>query len=120
MVPGITKNKHGFTDYTYIPLVFAAPKMLRFEEEEKAATDVCYTLSSMVLTYSLLTDAKWGAVKLIPYQVHAALDFTLGIAALTAPALLKVSDKKARNTLFLMGITGIVVGTLSLIGAKKN
>ncbi len=119
MITGITKDKHWFTDYTYVPLVFAAPKLVGFEEE-KWASKICYILSTTVLGYSLLTDAKWGAVKLIPYKTHAALDFSLGIIALASPVILKTTDKKARNTLLLMGLTGIVVGTLSLIGAKKS
>lgn len=109
---------HGFTDYTYIPLVLAAPKLVGFEEE-KWASKVCYILSTTVLGYSVLTDAKWGVVKLIPYKTHAALDLSVGVIALASPMLLKTSNKRARNTLLLMGITGIVVGTLSLIGARK-
>ncbi len=119
MIIGIPKDKHWFTDYSYIPLVFAAPGLVGFKED-KWASKVCYVLSSTVLGYSVLTDAKWGLVKLIPYKTHAALDFSLGVIALAAPVLLKTSNKKARNTLLMMGITGLVVGTLSLIGAKKG
>ncbi len=119
MITGITKNMHGFTDYTYIPLVFAAPKLVGFEEE-KWASKVCYILSTTVLGYSVLTDAKWGVVKLIPYKTHAALDLSVGVIALASPMLLKTSNKRAHNTLLLMGITGIAVGTLSLIGARKG
>ncbi len=119
MIKGITKDKHWFIDYSYVPLVFAVPKMVGFEED-KWASKVCYVLSSTVLGYSVLTDAKWGVVKLIPYKTHAALDFSVGVVALTATLLRKTSNKKARNTLLMMGITGIVVGTLSLIGAKKG
>ncbi len=119
MITGITKDMHGFLDYTYIPLVLAAPKLVGFEEE-KWASKVCYILSTTVLGYSVLTDAKWGVVKLIPYKTHAALDLSVGVIALASPMLLKTSNKRARNTLLLMGITGIVVGTLSLIGARKG
>jgi hypothetical protein len=120
MIKGITKDWHGFIDYSYVPIVLAAPKLVGFEDE-KWASDFCYALSAAVLGYSLLTDAKWGALKLIPYKTHAVLDFSTGVMALAAPWLLKAaSNKKARNTLLLMGISGIVVGTLSLIGAKRG
>lgn len=119
MITGITKDKHWITDYTYIPLVLAAPKLVGFEEEKEAA-NLCYTLSLTVLGYSLLTDAKWGLVKLIPYKIHATLDLSSGLVSLAAPFYIKPQNKKARNTLFAMGLTGLVVGALSLIGNKRS
>ncbi len=119
MITGIPKDKHGFADYTYVPLVFAAPRLVGFEEE-KAASFLCYTLSATVLCYTLLTDAKWGMVKLIPYKTHAALDLSGGVVALAAPFFIKTANKKVRNTLLLMGLTGLVVSTLSLIGRPLN
>lgn len=120
MITGIKKEQHAITDYTYVPLVFAAPKLIGFSENNTAAT-VCRAMSLTVLGYSLLTNAKWGAVKLIPYKTHAVLDFGSGVVALAAPWLLAFStNKKARNTLLLMGLTGLVVGALSFIGAKKS
>ena len=120
MIAGIKKEQHGFTDYSYIPLVLAAPKLVGFTEN-KTAAQVCRAMSLTVLGYSLLTDAKWGAVKLIPYKTHAALDFATGVLALAAPWVCKFAgDKKARNTLLTMGITGLVVGALSFIGSKKS
>ncbi|HVF81430.1 MAG TPA: hypothetical protein VM884_05835 [Flavisolibacter sp.] len=120
MITGIKKQQHGFTDYSYIPLVMAAPKLVGFTGDKAAAT-VCRAMSLTVLGYTLLTDAKWGAYKLIPYRTHAVLDLSSGVASLAAPWVLRFSaNKKARNTLLLMGLTGLVVGTLSLIGAKRS
>lgn len=116
---GITKNRHGIADYTYVPLVLAAPELARFAREKNAAT-VCRAFAGIVLGYSLLTDARWGVIKLIPYKTHAALDLSVGIASLATPLLLRGTGKRARNTFLAMGITGIVVGTLSLIGAKRG
>lgn len=120
MITGIKKDQHVFTDYSYIPLVLAAPKLVGFGQDKTAAT-VCRAMSLTVLGYSLLTDAKWGAYKLIPYKTHAALDFASGAVSLAAPWIFKFSkNKKARNTLLVMGLTGLVVGALSVIGAKKS
>ncbi len=117
MIEGIKKEQHWITDYSYVPLVMAAPQLIGFEDEKKVA-NLCYALSSTVLAYSLLTDAKWGAVKLIPYKTHASFDLAVGVIALTAASTRKIRNKKARNTLIAMGLTGITVGVLSLIGAK--
>jgi len=119
MIKGITKEQHWITDYSYVPLVMAAPKLIGFDDEEKVAR-LCYAVSSATLMYSLLTDAKWGAIPLIPYKTHAALDLAQGALALTAASTLKIKNKKARNTLIAMGLTGITVGILSLISAKNK
>lgn len=123
MIRGIPRDQHGILDFTYVPVVFAAPAFVGFKRE-KWASNLCRAMSITVLGYSLLTDAKWGLVKVIPYRTHAALDLSLGVAALASPLILdKAFDepvsKKARNTLFLMGVTGVVVGLLSLVGAKR-
>ena len=119
MITGIKENEHWFTDYTYIPLVFAAPKLVGFKEEKQVAS-LCYALSAAVQSYSLLTNAKWGLIKIISYKIHAGLDFSSGLVSLAALQYIKPKSKRARNTLLLMGFTGLVVGTLSLIGSKKS
>lgn len=93
---------HGFTDYSYVPLTFLAPVLAKFEND-KASASICRLFAATVLGYSLITDAKWGVVKLLPYKVHAALDLLLGVLAFVAAAVPPVSrNKKAFNTLMLM------------------
>ena len=57
---------------------------------------------------------------MIPYRVHAALDLASGVLALAvsqAPVIRK--NKHVMLTFLFMGLTGIIVGSLSLIAAKK-
>ena len=119
-ITGIKKRHHVYADYTYVPLVFAAPLLAGFSANSFARF-TCGAFAFSALSYSLCTKAKWGVVKLIPYRVHAALDIASGALAL-AVSLLPVirSDKRARSAFIAMGITGLVVGSLSLIGAQKH
>lgn len=120
MITGITKENHAFIDYSYVPLVLAAPTLAAFEEE-KAAAVLVRTMAVAVLGYSMITDMKGSAAKWIPYKTHAALDVGSGVLALAAPWLLGFSkNKKARNTLLAMGMAGLAVGALSMIGASKE
>jgi hypothetical protein len=120
MIKGITKKKHFYADYSYVPLVLAAPTIADFEDD-KLAAGICRAFAVKALGVSLLTDAKWGCIKLIPYKVHAILDVASGVMALAAAATPAISkNKRARNTFILMGITGLVVGGLSIIGAKPK
>jgi|SRR5687767_7820431 hypothetical protein len=119
-ITGIKRDEHGLADFSYVPLVLAAPKLAGFENNKEAAL-ICRAFAASALAYSLCTDAKWGAIKLIPYKVHAGLDVASGILAFGAAMIPQIAkNKAARNTFIAMGLTGLVVGTLSLIGAKRT
>jgi hypothetical protein len=120
MIKGITKKQHVCADYSYVPMVMLAPAIAKFEDD-KVASRVCRAFALSSLGISLLTDAKWGLVRLIPYKVHAILDVSTGILALAAAVTPPICEnKRARNTFLIMGITGLVVGALSVIGAKRQ
>jgi len=119
MITGIPKNYHIIADIAYIPMVWMAPKLFHFEEEKTVAT-ICKISSASDYAYSLFTDAPWGAHKIISYQAHSLIDVAQGAAALTAAIALPIKNKRARNTLLAMGITGLVIGALSWIGSKRK
>lgn len=109
----ITRVQHGFTDYTYIPLVSSAPHLVGFTEN-KTATTLCYVLGSTILASSLVTRAEWGVFKVLPYKTHLLLDMVGGLAGLSAPWLFGFAkDKKARNTFLAAGLFGLMAGLLS-------
>jgi hypothetical protein len=109
----ITRIQHGFTDYTYIPLVSSAPHLVGFTEN-KTATTLCYVLGSTILASSLVTRAEWGVFKVLPYKTHLVLDVVGGLAGLSAPWLFGFAkDKKARNTFIAAGLFGLLAGLLS-------
>ncbi|GGH08904.1 hypothetical protein [Mucilaginibacter phyllosphaerae] len=85
-VTGIKKKQHVFADYSYVPLVLAAPKIAGFKHNLPAAV-VCRSFALTALAYSLCTKASWGVIKLIPYKVHAGLDVASGILAFAAGAM---------------------------------
>jgi hypothetical protein len=112
----ITRIQHGFTDYTYIPLVSSAPHLVGFTEN-KTATTLCYVLGSTILASSLVTRAEWGVFKVMPYKTHLVLDVVGGLAGLSAPWLFGFAkDKKARNTFIAAGLFGLMAGLLSKPG----
>lgn len=109
----ITRVQHGFTDYSYIPLVAAAPHLLGFTDQ-KTATTLAYVLSSNVLASSLFTRAEWGAFKVMPYKAHLVLDVVNGLTALSAPWLFGFAkNKKARTAFVVAGVFGLLAGLLS-------
>jgi hypothetical protein len=120
MIKGITKKQHVCADYSYVPLVLLAPSIAKFEKDI-VASQLCRAFALGSLGVSLLTDAKWGLVRLIPYKTHAIIDVATGALALAVAISPPIADnKKARNTFLIMGITGLIVGALSVIGAKRQ
>ncbi|MDN3551206.1 hypothetical protein [Mucilaginibacter aquaedulcis] len=117
---GIPQKQHVYADYSYVPLVLAAPVLAGFRDNKPAAY-LCQGFALSALSYSLCTKAEWGIWKLIPYRIHASLDLASGVLALAVsqvPAIKK--DKPAMLTFWAMGLTGLIVGSLSLIAAKPH
>ena len=121
MQPPIPRPYHWPTDYSYVPLVLTAPETVGFTDEKTAAA-LCRAFSGTILVSSVFTRAEWGAVRVIPYKAHVALDFGAGVLALAAPWLFGFArHRRARNTFLAMGVTGVAVGLLSGVfgGAKE-
>lgn len=117
---GITRKQHGIADYAYAPLVWMAPKMAGFSMQPQASL-ACKAAAAGALTYALITKAEWGAVKLLPYKAHLAIDLAVGIASVAAPWMLRFEhNRRARNTLLLMGAVTLTVGVLSVLGIRKK
>jgi hypothetical protein len=104
---------HGVADYAYAPLMFTAPQLMGFEDEQKAAT-VCRVVGVGVLAATMLTRAEWGVCKVIPFKVHLILDVPVSLFSLAAPWIFGFArNAKARNTFIAIGFAGAVVTGLS-------
>ncbi|GGK85270.1 hypothetical protein ACD591_20010 [Rufibacter glacialis] len=109
----ISRPVHGIADVAYIPAVACAPETVGFTEEQTATT-LCRAISGGTLVSALVTKAEWGAVQVMPYKAHLAIDFATSVFSLAAPWVFGFSrNTKARNTFLAMGLTGLVVGLLS-------
>ncbi|PSR53100.1 hypothetical protein AHMF7605_05945 [Adhaeribacter arboris] len=109
----ITRQMHGFADYSYIPTITAAPELFNFKEEKTAAT-LCRILGGKLFLSTILTRAEWGIVKVLPFKAHLALDLAAGIFTVGAPWLFGFADNtKARNAFLAFGLTSIAAASLT-------
>lgn len=109
----ISRQQHGFTDYSYVPLVAAAPTLVGFDDQPTAVA-LTRLLSGSILVTSFLTRAEWGLAKVIPFKGHLIADTAVGLFALSAPWLFGFAGHaKARNTFLVAGVFGIMAGMLS-------
>ena len=113
----ISRELHGAIDYAYAALVPFIPKIAGFSDEEKANL-LCKLLGGGALTYTALTKAEWGLIKLLPFKTHLMIDLSVSLMAIGAPWLLGFSDnKKARNAVIAIGAAGLMA---SLLTENKN
>jgi hypothetical protein len=91
----IDATLHGVTDYTVgTALMTFMPKLLGVEGTRSAVQ--MRAAGAVHAGYSTLTKYPLGAVKLIPYQVHLALD-ALGAVALAATPFITGQYKQGRS-----------------------
>ena len=109
----VSRQLHGAIDYAYAALVPFIPEIAGFNKEEKANL-LCKLLGGGALTYTALTKAEWGLVKLLPFKTHLIIDTSVSLLAIGAPWLLGFSgNKKARNAVVAIGAAGLLASLLT-------
>jgi hypothetical protein len=87
----IDSKVHGILDYLVGLLLIAAPWLFGFSRGG-AETWVPVVLGAGAVLYSLLTRYELGALKLIPFKMHLALDVASGVLLAASPWLFGFSD----------------------------
>jgi hypothetical protein len=116
----ISKQTHGLIDYTYAALVPLLPELAGFSNIQSAKL-LCRGLGAGALSYSLLTKARWGLIRVLPFKSHLLIDVSVSCLALAAPWLLSFSrHTAARNTLLLTGLSGLAAACLTAPSEKES
>lgn len=103
MKSGITLL-HGFIDYTMSLLLLFTPYLLHLE---KGMPRHIFTIvGAVALLCNLLTNYKFGIIKIIPLQQNLMLDIFSGFILTLSPWLFGFSDK--------IYVPHIILGTLQL------
>lgn len=89
----ITKQIHAYLDYPVALALIILPFLLGLGATNPIALYLSVATGAAALILTLLTDHQLGALKVIPYQFHLAVDFLVGIVFVLAP--------------FVLGFTGL-------------
>ena len=76
---------HAYLDYPVAVLLIAAPFLLGLGAEVPAARWLSVGTGVAALLLTVLTDHHLGLVRVLPYSVHLAVDFAVGVTFLAAP-----------------------------------
>jgi hypothetical protein len=94
-------------------LFIAAPWIFGFQDVDDATT-ICVVLGVAVLLTGMMTRWRMAIVKLIPLQVHRAMDLLVGVVAIAAPFAFGFSDIGGPSRfLIIMGVAELGVALLT-------
>jgi hypothetical protein len=96
---------HGYLDYAMVALFAIAPTIFGWNGIPRNA---CYIMAAVQLTLSLLTAYPLGAVRMIPFTVHATIEFVTALVLLAMPWVGNFSDVDAARNFFLAGGIGLL------------
>ncbi len=81
----LSPKHHGILDYLAAAGLIIFPFLLGLGSDGLVALLLSVTGGIGLITYSLLTDYKFGAFKLFSYDLHLFLDLSAAAAFITAP-----------------------------------
>lgn len=113
MVKPISRQTHAVVDYAYAALFAAAPEIVGYEDEERAAVLSRVAAGGVALT-SLCTRYELGLVRVVPFKAHLAADVAVGLLTVGAPFLFGFAgNRRARNFFVGMGAFSVAAGLLT-------
>ena len=95
----IPSKIHGIADYLVGILLILAPTLFGFADEGDAQVWIPRILGIATIVMSLMTDYEWGIIKVIPFQMHLAMDAAQSIILLASPFLFGFIDEPANEWL---------------------
>jgi MFS superfamily sulfate permease-like transporter len=89
----VTKTMHAYLDYPVAVSLIALPFMLGLGDANPPAKWLAVVTGVAAIVLTFFTDHKTGVIRIIPFSLHVAVDFVVGIVFVTAP--------------FALGFTGL-------------
>lgn len=80
----LTPKTHGIIDYGTVLLFLVAPSLLYLSE---AGTLLAYTLATVHLFMTIVTNFPLGIIKLVPFKFHGLVELVVGVLLTIGPWL---------------------------------
>lgn len=104
----VTKTIHAFLDYPVALSLMILPFLLQLGSSNPLALWLSVITGVAAFILTVFTDHKLGLIHVIPYKMHVAVDFIVGVTFLLAPFVLGFSGIDA----WFYWINGIAVVTV--------
>ncbi len=89
----ITKQFHAYLDYPVAFALLILPFVLGLGASNPLALYLSVATGAAALLLTIITNHQTGLLKVVPYRVHLAVDFVVGLVFVAAP--------------FIFGFTGL-------------
>ncbi len=107
----MNKNVHAYLDYPVALGLMAMPALLGLGTTNPLAFWLSTITGIAALVLTIFTDHQLGLIKILPYKLHLAVDFLVGLAFVAAPFALGFAGLDAAYY-WVLGATVLVVVTL--------
>ncbi|MDH3663171.1 MAG: hypothetical protein OEU92_24655 [Alphaproteobacteria bacterium] len=87
----VTKTMHAHLDYPVALSLMAMPFVLQLGSSHPLAKWLAVIAGVAAFILTVFTDHKLGVFRVIPYRIHVAVDFLVGVAFLIVPFALGFS-----------------------------
>ena len=81
----VTKKLHALLDYPVALSLMFVPFALSLGGSHPAAKWLAVGTGVAALVLTILTDHQTGLIRVLPYRVHLAVDFAVGLVFIAAP-----------------------------------
>jgi len=98
----VTKAMHAYIDYPVALGLIIMPFLLGIGSVNPMAMWLSVATGVAAFILTLLTDHETGLIRVLPYKLHLAVDFAVGLVFVAAP--------------FVLGFTGLEFGYFLVIG----
>lgn len=109
----LNSTLHGIIDYLVVIFLIVAPSLFSLSE---TGTQYCYILAGVHLGLTILTNFKYGIIKVIPFKIHGIIEYIVGAALIVSPFILNYDGV---DKTFYIGF-GIAVLVTALITNYKS
>ena len=107
----MNKTIHAYLDYPVALGLIAMPTILGIGATNPLAFWLSTVTGLAALILTIFTDHHRGLVKILPYKLHLAVDFLVGLAFVAAPFVLGFAGLDAAYY-WVLGATVLVVVTM--------
>ena len=91
----VTRTIHAYLDYPVAALLMTMPFLLQLGSSHPLAKWLSVMTGVAALVLTIFTDHKLGLYRVLPYSVHLAVDFMVGVVFAIAPVALGFSGLDA-------------------------
>jgi hypothetical protein len=94
----ISAQQHGVIDYLVVLFLWVSSGALPFSNFVALLT---LGLGGVHLTLTLITDFKFGLLKVLPFRIHRAIELIVSLALVSAPWILNFSDLQLDRSFYI-------------------